>query len=196
MEHLTDYETLLKICESRRSTRVFDERPVPDEIIEKIIKVAYTSPYASGKKNWEIMSITNRELLVEMKKVIEKCTEEIQTSIRTDMRDQVEAYAKNFTVFASAPAVFVLKFRSAPSLSLMIPDPDKELITWERDNYVKSISCVAMLVLLAAESLGLGGCYVTGALIAEKKLGELIKMPEGRSIGALIPVGYKRGGKT
>jgi nitroreductase len=169
---------------------------VPDEIIEKIIKVAYTSPYASGKKNWEIMSITNRELLVEMKKVIEKCTEEIQTSIRTDMRDQVEAYAKNFTVFASAPAVFVLKFRSAPSLSLMIPDPDKELITWERDNYVKSISCVAMLVLLAAESLGLGGCYVTGALIAEKKLGELIKMPEGRSIGALIPVGYKRGGKT
>lgn len=196
MEHLADYEALLKICESRRSTRVFDERPVPDEIIEKIKKVGYTSPYASGKKNWEIMSITNKELLGEMKKVIEKCTEEIQGRIRTDMRDQFAAYAKNFTVFASAPVVFVLKFRSAPSLSLMIPDPDKELITWERDNYVKSISCVAMLILLAAESLGLGGCYVTGALIAEKEIGELIKIPKGRSIGALIPVGYKRGGKT
>lgn len=196
MEHPTDYETLLKICESRRSTRVFEEQPVPEEIIEKIKKVAYTSPYASGKKNWGIMSITDRELLGEMKKVIEKCTEEIQAGIRTDMRDQFAAYARNFTVFASAPAVFVLKFRAAPSLSLMIPSPDKELILWERDNYVKSISCVAMLILLAAESLGLGGCYVTGALIAEKELRELLKIPEGRSIGALIPVGYKKGEQT
>lgn len=196
MEQFSDYEALLKICNSRRSTRMYDERPVPEEIIEKIKKVAYTSPYASGKKNWEIMSVTDRELLGKMKKTIEKSTEEILAGIRTDMRDQFTAYAGNFTVFASAPAVFVLKFRAAPSLSLMIPDPAKELITWERDNYVKSISCVAMLVLLAAESLGLGACYMTGALIAEKELSELLNIPAGRSIGALIPIGYKRGGKT
>jgi hypothetical protein len=32
---------------------------------------------------------------------------------------------------------------------------------------------------------------VTGALIAEKKIAELIHIPHGRSIGALIPIGYK-----
>lgn len=196
MEYLVDYEALLKICLSRRSTRVFNERSVPEEIIEKIKKVAYTSPYASGKKNWEIIAITDKGILSKMKMVIEKRTIEIQNRIRADMRDPFAAYAKNFTFFVSAPAVFILTFRAAQSLSLMLSEPDAEIVKWERDNYVKSISCVAMLVLLAAESLGLGGCYMTGPLIAEKELCELIKIPEGRSIGALIPVGYKRGGKT
>lgn len=196
MEFLVDYEALLKICQSRRSTRVFDERSVPEKIIEKIKKVAYTSPYASGKKNWEIMAVTDKGLLSKMKKVTEKRTIEIQDKIRPDMRNQFAAYAQNFTFFASAPAVFILTFRVAQSLSLMTPEPDEKIVKWERDNYVKSISCVAMLVLLAAESLGLGACYMTGPLIAERELGELIKIPVGRSIGALIPIGYKRGGKT
>ena len=174
---------------------MFEERSVPEEIIEKIKKVAYTSPYASGKKNWEIIAITDKGLLSKMKTVTKKRTIEIQNKIRPDMRDQFATYAQNFTFFASAPAVFVLTFRAAPSLSLMIPEPDEGIIKWERENYVKSISCVAMLVLLAAESLGLGGCYMTGPLIAEKELCKLIKTPEGRSIGALIPIGYKTGGK-
>ncbi len=193
---IDNYETLLKICESRKSTRVFDEKPVPDDIIERIKKVAYTSPYASGKKNWEITAVTDKELLSKMKTVIERRTLEIQNNIRPDMREQFAAYAQNFTFFASAPAVFIPIFRAAPSLSLMISGPDEDIIKWERENYVKSISCVAMLVLLAAESLGLGACFMTGPLIAEKELCELLKTPVGKSIGALIPIGYKRGGKT
>jgi nitroreductase len=68
-----------------------------------------------------------------------------------------------------------------------------ELLQWERDNYVKSIACVAMLILLAAESLGLAACHMTGGLIAEDALGPLAKIRKGRSIGALIPIGYRTG---
>lgn len=175
---------------------MFEDRTVPEDIIERIKKVAYTSPYASGKKNWEITAVTDKGLLSKMKTVIERRTQEIQNKIRPDMREQFAAYAQNFTFFASAPAVFIPTFRVAPSLSLMISGPDEDIIKWERENYVKSISCVAMLVLLAAESLGLGACFMTGPLIADKELCELLKTPVGKSIGALIPIGYKRGGKT
>ncbi len=193
---MTDYDTLLKICESRKSTRVFDNAPVPEEIIEKIKKIAVTSPYASGRKNWDVNAVTDRDLLRAMAQVVEERVHAIQENIRPDMREPFAAYARNFTFFASAPAVFIPTFRAAPSLSLLLPNPGEELLQWERDNSVKSISCVAMLVLLAAESLGLGACYVTGALIAGRELAELIKIPKGRSIGAFIPVGYKAGGPT
>ncbi len=63
---------------------------------------------------------------------------------------------------------------------------------WERDNFTKSISCVVMLVLLAAESLGLGACYMTGPLIAEKEIGKIINIKKGRNIGAIIPLGYPK----
>ena len=187
---MTDYDALLKICEARKSTRVFDSAPVHGDMIEKIRKIALTSPYASGRKNWEVKVITDRDLLRSMARVVEEKTRAIQERIRPDMQEHFASYARNFSFFASAPALFVTTFRAAPSLSLMLPEPGPDIIQWERDASVKSISCVAMLILLAAESLGLGGCYVTGALIAEEELARLLDIPKGRNIGALIPVGF------
>jgi nitroreductase len=51
-----------------------------------------------------------------------------------------------------------------------------------------------MLILLAAESLGLGACYMTGSLVAEAALAGLLAVKPGRSIGAVIPVGYRAEG--
>ena len=47
-----------------------------------------------------------------------------------------------------------------------------------------------MLVLLAAEALGLGACYMTGGLLAEHEILELITNKKDRKIGAIIPIGY------
>jgi nitroreductase len=76
----------------------------------------------------------------------------------------------------------------------MVEDSDEQILQWERDTYVKSISCVAMLILLAAESLGLGGCYMTGPLLAEKHIKATLHIKQGRDIGAIIPVGYPKEG--
>jgi nitroreductase len=65
-----------------------------------------------------------------------------------------------------------------------------EISEWERDSYVKSISCVAMMILLVCESLGLGACYMTGPLIAENEISQIIKLKKGRNIGAIIPIGF------
>lgn len=193
MEHPADYDALLKICESRRSARVFDGRPLSADTLERIKRIARTSPYASARKKWDMITVTDRGLLKEMKAAVERRAGKIGAGLRPDMEGFFEEYSRNFTFFASAPAVIVLMFRSAPTLSLMLAEEDGSLLQWEKDNYVKSISCVAMLVLLAAESLGLGSCYVTGALIAEKEIGPLIGVPPGWSIGALLPIGYRPG---
>jgi nitroreductase len=74
----------------------------------------------------------------------------------------------------------------------MLQDPDESISLWERDNFTKSISCVALLIILAAESLGLASCYITGALIAEEELGRIFNIKTGRNIGAVIPVGLKK----
>lgn len=186
-----EYESLLQVCKSRRSTRRFSDRLVSPQTIEKIKSVAMTSPYASGKKNWEIQVISDRGLINRMAQVVEDKVQKVSENIRPDMRDHFANYARNFTVFASAPVVFVPTFRAAPSLSLMLLAPMPEVATWERDNSVKSISCVSMLLLLSAESLQLGGCYVTGSLLAGEELASLISLPPGREIGAFVPVGYK-----
>ena len=195
---MNSYEALLSLCQKRHSVRTFSTQPVSDEQIDKIRTIALTSPYASGRKNWELMVITEKETIARMADAVSSQTAMVASQIRAGFADDFLAYAKNFTVFARAPAIFIPAFKNSFSLSLML-DSDKDIgnkedITmWERDNYLKSISCVSMLVLLAAESLGLAGCYMTGPLIAEKAMSSLINLKPGRSIGALIPVGFKTG---
>ncbi len=190
------YERLLELCERRKSRRTFTGRPVPDGVIEKIVRVAKTSPYASGKNSWDIVAIKDREALGKIAEIVRSKARSISESIDDDYREGFGQYSSNFTFFENAPAVFFLSFRLQKSVSLMVKRQEEgsalysEIVEWERDNLVKSISCAAMLVLLAAESLGLSACYMTGPLIAEKEIAEYVKIKKGRSLGAIIPIGY------
>lgn len=67
----------------------------------------------------------------------------------------------------------------------------EEIAVWERDNLTKSLSCVSMMILLAAESLGLGSCCMTGPLLAAEEIATFTGIPSGSILGAIIPVGHK-----
>lgn len=191
---MTDlYHSLKILCEKRKSIRNFVDKPVSPEDIEKIKQIAYTSPYASGRKNWDIIIVDDKATIRKIAEIVRSCADKLKEKLREDLVDHYAAYAENFTFFERAPVLFIPTFRIAPGLSYLVKEPDNALLQWERDGYVKSISCVAMLILLAAESLGLGACYMTGPLVAEEKIKEVIPIKKGRDIGAIIPVGYPKG---
>jgi nitroreductase len=185
------YNILNEICQARKSTRDFLDRPVPPELVEKISEIALTSPYASNKKNWEITKVDDRAVIAAIAGTVEAHVLVLLEQIRADLKNDFMAYAAHFSAFKSAPLLLILTFRSAPSLSLMLSDSNDKILRWEQETYAKSIACVAMLILLAAESLGLGSCFMTGPLLAEEEIGKIIKIKPGRSLGAVIPVGYK-----
>ncbi len=189
----TTYDNLREICARRRSVRSFDERPLSPGEIAGIREIAAYSPYASGKKNWELKVLTDREEILALAEIVRTACRDIEGRVRDDFREWFRDYADNFSLFASAPALFIPVFRVQPSLSTMTDGPVEGIARWERDTFVKSISCVAMLVLLAAESLGLKGCYMTGPLIAGPELAERLGLRNGYEIGAVIPVGHPKG---
>lgn len=191
-------EILHALCAKRHSTRVFTEQPIPPSLITRILDIAHTAPYASGKKSWEIIVVTDAQQRARMVDIVRSRSATLETAIRSDFQNEFKAYAEHFSAFASAPAILIPTFRVAPSLSLMCEQGNTgenstigDLHQWERDNYVKSISCVSMLILLAAEAAGLGACCMTGPLLAEAELATTIGAKRGRSLAALIPIGYR-----
>ncbi|MCP4137382.1 MAG: nitroreductase family protein [bacterium] len=184
------YEALDILTTNRKSSRIFSGEPVPEDSIEKIKTIAYRSPYASGKKNWEIKVVDNKTIIGDIAAAVKKKTGELALRMRDDFRDGFEQYGKNFSAFESAPLLMVPVFRIQPSMSLMLPEREPAIEEYERDNFVKSISCAAMLILLAAESLGLGSCYMTGPLVAEEEIGRILKIKKKQRVGAVIPIGF------
>lgn len=187
------YECLKTVCARRGSVRRFAGREVSEGLIGKIREIAGYSPFASGKKNWELLAVTDRVLIRALSDDVRLRCLEVSGAVREDFREMFQHYAENFAFFGTAPCLLVPVFRVQPSLSLMVAEPDEALKRWERENFVKSISCVAMLVLLAAESLGLGACLMTGPLLAEGEIARRLGVKKSLEIGALIAVGYEEG---
>ena len=187
------YEGLRELCSQRKSVRAFEDKPVPRDLIEKIKDLASTSPYVSGRTNWDILVVTDPDIIRRMAETVREACSDVKKRMRDEFIEVFEQYSENFTFFYHAQVLFVPLFRVAPTFSCMITDPDAEMLQWERDGFVKSISCVAFLIHLAAQSLGLGSCYMTGPLIAEDELREILHVKPGKNIGAIIPVGYPKG---
>ncbi|MCP4218230.1 MAG: nitroreductase family protein [bacterium] len=193
MDQFKEYTSLLALCNCRKSTREFSDKPVPHELIEKILTVARTSPYASNKKSWEMLTITERPVIDELAEAVRLAVQKAAACIRDDLSAGFQEYAAHFSMFQSAPLLLVPVFRVGKSFTYMMGKKDCNGFSaaqFERDNYVKSISCVAMSAILAAQSLGLASCYMTGPLIAEEAVSKILKIKKGRQIGAIIPVGY------
>lgn len=187
------YSGLKALCTGRRSVRQFSGRSLTAEQITAIREIARTAPYASGKKNWDLLVVTDRDLIAELAGIVRERSQELGNEVRDDFREMFAEYSMHFAAFATAPALFFPVFKVQCSLTLMLEGAEDGLRRWERDNYVKSIAGVTMLIQLAAESLGLGACCMTGPLLAEEALSRRLALKPGFEIGAVVPVGYAKG---
>lgn len=53
----------LEVIHTRRSIRVYQNKPVPEEAITKLLAAAMAAPSAYNRQPWEFVVITNREIL-------------------------------------------------------------------------------------------------------------------------------------
>jgi nitroreductase len=55
----------LEAIHTRRSIRRFEDRPVPDDLVQKILAAAMMAPSARNAQPWQFVLIDDRELLAE-----------------------------------------------------------------------------------------------------------------------------------
>ncbi len=77
---------LKQILAARRSTRKFTDRPVPREVIDRLLEAVFTAPSSRNSRSTRIMVVTDREKIARM----------------AEMRDYGSAFLKN------APMAFVI----------------------------------------------------------------------------------------
>ena len=187
------YADLLSLAERRRSCRRFDEeKPVSDEEIERILAVAARAPFASGRSSWKVAAVRDREAIAALAAQVRSDAEALAARMEGDAVPFWRRYAESFTFFEAAPVLLVPYCRETSTMkSILRGQATDEVLAWEHDNLTKSLSCVAMMILLAAESLGLGACYMTGPLLAGKSLNGILGLRDNIILGAIIPVGRK-----
>jgi len=184
------YQDLLELMKGRRSVRRFRDRPVPEAMVEQLLEAARWAPSAGNRQAWRFLLVRGEDKRAELREIVATALRDLRQELRGDLADDVERYLENFTHFAGAPLVVVPIFRSVDLLQASVDD-DKTMQTRRAElDALSSVAAAVQNLLLAAHSLGLGACWMSGPLLAEAELERALAVPEGWRLAAVIPVGY------
>jgi nitroreductase len=186
---------ILEWMQSRRSIRKFLPKMPERALLEQLIAAAVTAPSASNKQPWRFLVITNLEVKNRMAAAVRAAIERVAACIEPQFEEAFRAYGDYFTRFETAPVVIVPLYRPLTLLSSMtgpgLSAQDQQNITcMEQQSGMVSASLAMENILLMAHDVGLGASGLTGPLIAMDALRELLSVPGGWNIVALIAVGY------
>ena len=196
---IASYETLLKMLRARRSIRRFQKRPIPQDQIESVLQAMRYAPSASNAQNWNYIAITDPEKIQYFSKQVTKifyllrkvlklkhivrlfvsgATKQVLLDPKTLLsvnRHISESEAGKDLVFYNAPCVILLH---APAYGSMAGVDAGIAFTYG---------------MLAAQSLGLGTCWIGFAQEAVQRDGKLrkwLQIPKGRNCYGVIIMGY------
>lgn len=198
-----DHETLMNFLLTRRSVRMFKNKPVPREVIEKILEAISTAPFGVSPDNVEITAVIDKHLIEkaapEMSKVFVQLEKAMKIPflgwfIRKSMPKEAGNTVMNFIIPHLAKDLYKLKdglddiARSAPALILFHAPKGAEEHTVDAHIYLT-------YALLAAHSLGLGATVIglIGPTINQsKKLRQLFGIPPGNEVVESMILGYPK----
>ncbi len=165
----------LRVIRQRRSIRKFQETPVPGEVTEAILEAGRFAPCAMNRQERHFTVIQSPELLADISRE--------SKAVAIGLKDRylsLMAQSENYHIFHHAPLVFI------------ISGPEKPLV--ESD-------CAAAVqnMLIAAESLGYGSCWVNFSLFLfqgpkNEEYRYRLNLPEGYRPYGSIAVGLKEDG--
>jgi nitroreductase len=159
----------------RRSIRRFQDKSVPLETIQKMIKESTLAPNAGNEQPWKFIIVDNRGMLERMS---DESKKNILARIAVNPNDRAKKYQgmlqnEAFNVFYNAPSLVII----------LGPSNLKNL-------YV-DCALAAGYFMMAATSRGLGTCWINlGAEIKDPGMISELGIPDGCRIVAPIIVGY------
>lgn len=185
---------------NRHSVRKFKDQDIPNEDIKRIIKAATYAPSGKNMQNWHFVVIKNKDIMEGMVKVIEEKNKKLCDFIEDeDEKIKFQKFLRFTTFFKNAPATILIYAGPYPSTGFNVLKKSGSS-TDEIHNFLKSspgiqnIGAAMENLMLAATSLGYGGCWMTSQNYAAKELEDFIGFKkEGYSIVAMTPLGIPDG---
>lgn len=167
---------------ARRSVRAYNDKPVSDEDLKFIMEAAVQAPSGMNTQPWYFVVLKSddakQKLLNVMDEVSEKMTPELEE--RFAKFPEVIKETKSFVKTLGGANVYVLAFSQK-----------KETDVQKSIDIMESVSAATENLMLAAADKGIGSCWLTAPLKAQKseELRKIFAADKG-DLMALITLGY------
>jgi nitroreductase len=185
---MSDYDQLLELIQARRSIRRFSDRAVSREDIVCLLEAARWAPSNHNRQPWKFIVIEDKQ---QIKQLAETVGQDLSEKLKS-LPEAAAAYASEFmhyaTFFSNAPVLLVVLHKQPVSVSapLLAGLKNPDLVSGEP----LSVAMAVQNLLLAAHSLGLGTCVLTGPLLVQDVLAGALDLSAGHDLTCLVALGH------
>lgn len=167
--------TFAELLTNRRSVRSYQDKQVPQKLINELITESTLAPSAGNEQPWKY-------IIVQDKATMRSISDESKKSILARIAGNPEDYAKKYQKMLENESFNI--FYNAPSL-VMILGPS------HLKNLIVDCALAASYLMLAAAARGLGTCWINFATeLQDSELKTELAIPQNCSIVAPIILGY------
>lgn len=177
---------LFDVIRSRRSIRRFADRSVPEEMVAQMLEAAHWAPSAHNRQPWRFVVIHQDST----KTILARAMGE---QLRRDLAaDGVPPHlieqdaARSFARISGAPLLVLLCL----TLADMDNYPDERRARNESTMATQSAAMAGQNLLLAAQALGLGACWLCAPLFCQDIVRETLNLPDDWQPQGLVTIGY------
>ncbi len=159
----------LRVLYDRKSVRIFEEKPVPEDAKQAILRAAFEAPTAGNQMLYTILDITDPAL-----------------------KARLAVTCDNQPFIAKAPLVFIFlaDCRRWPRLYELAGATPRAAGPGDLMLAVADACIAAENMVVAAESLGIGSCYIGDILENCEQHREMLNLPETLMPACMLVLGY------
>ncbi len=191
---------LAELIKSRRSIRVWHDKPVSEKLLCDAIELATYAPNGGNQQNWHFYVIVNKDIITSIADAVQETADLMvswpeaakygELSIRIIQRS---------SFFRSAPAAIAVTTRQYESAIEKMSAERKDKDPRARDIYgwrhianagIQSAASAVAYLTLILHQMGLGTVWMTGPMQAKGKIEKILGIPAGNDLVAFLPVGY------
>ena len=179
--------TCAEAIRTRRSIRRFQAAPVPRELVEQAVELAAWAPSASNRQDWLFTAVTAGSVKHAMAEAVRARWAAIlgqheNSGVFAEMRQ----YTASFGDLEDAPVVIAIAARAPGALQRQMAGKAAHTVAGS----FASGAMAAHALMLAAHSLGLGTLCLTGALVAEDELKNILGLGAREELVCLVKMGW------
>jgi nitroreductase len=194
---------LVTLIQSRRSVRLWQDKPVPEDQLLKAIELATYAPNAGNQQNWRFYLILNKNTILSVADAVQESANYIAALPEAaGFNETALRMIKGAAFFRNAPAGIAVacshyqspvdKLLSAREKSNPADTRVTQMRQWRNISNARIQSAASAIgyLLLILHQMGLGAVWMTGPMQAKGAIEKILKVPAEMDLIAYIPVGF------
>ena len=187
---------LFEIIESTRAMRRLKPDPVPDELVQKILRAGVCAANGGNTQRWRFLVVKDQAIKKKVQVYYKRALDEVvgpryRTSapppgVTREQYDRQHSAVEYLTEHFHEAPVWIVACLDSPNQDVQGAAPPTR-------SAGASIYPAVQNMLLAARALGLGATLTTRHLLYEKEAEAALGLPPGVHSYAIIPIGYPMG---